>query len=129
MENKQDKGFTLVELLIVIVILGILATVTVFAVRGITDRGQENACDVDQRTLDTSIEAFYAQYQQDPTALADLTTGFNGDEPILKDAPSNFTFVESVADGGAPVVLVAGDPAVNADSAAFYPTAAGDCDL
>jgi prepilin-type N-terminal cleavage/methylation domain-containing protein len=29
MENKQDKGFTLVELLIVIVILGILATVTV----------------------------------------------------------------------------------------------------
>jgi prepilin-type N-terminal cleavage/methylation domain-containing protein len=61
MDNKQDKGFTLVELLIVIVILGILATVTVFAVRGITDRGQENACDVDQRTLDTSIEAFYAR--------------------------------------------------------------------
>ena len=28
MNNKQDKGFTLVELLIVIVILGILATVT-----------------------------------------------------------------------------------------------------
>jgi prepilin-type N-terminal cleavage/methylation domain-containing protein len=41
MDNKQDKGFTLVELLIVIVILGILATVTVFAVRGITDQGQE----------------------------------------------------------------------------------------
>ncbi len=41
MENKQDKGFTLVELLIVIVILGILATVTVFAVRGITDQGQD----------------------------------------------------------------------------------------
>ncbi|MCU1388757.1 MAG: hypothetical protein JWL72_2095, partial [Ilumatobacteraceae bacterium] len=35
--SKKDKGFTLVELLIVIVILGILATVTVFAVRGITD--------------------------------------------------------------------------------------------
>ena len=50
MENKQDKGFTLVELLIVIVILGILATVTVFAVRGITDQGQENACDVEKRT-------------------------------------------------------------------------------
>ncbi len=46
MDNKQDKGFTLVELLIVIVILGILATVTVFAVRGITDQGQDSACAV-----------------------------------------------------------------------------------
>jgi len=69
MENKQDKGFTLVELLIVIVILGILATVTVFAVRGITDKGQENACDVEKRTLDTAIEAFYAQNQSDPAAV------------------------------------------------------------
>ena len=32
------QGFTLVELLIVIVILGILATVTMFAVRGITEQ-------------------------------------------------------------------------------------------
>ncbi|MGA0895524.1 MAG: type II secretion system protein, partial [Ilumatobacteraceae bacterium] len=39
--SKSDKGFTLVELLIVIVILGILATVTVFAVQGITTRGKE----------------------------------------------------------------------------------------
>ena len=44
MENKQDKGFTLVELLIVIVILGILATVTVLAVSGITDKAKTNAC-------------------------------------------------------------------------------------
>ncbi|MTA14881.1 MAG: prepilin-type N-terminal cleavage/methylation domain-containing protein, partial [Actinobacteria bacterium] len=43
-EQKKDTGFTLVELLIVIVILGILATVTVFAVRGITDQGQTSAC-------------------------------------------------------------------------------------
>jgi len=62
MENKQDKGFTLVELLIVIVILGILATVTVFAVRGITDQGQTSACETDQRTLQTAVETWFAQY-------------------------------------------------------------------
>jgi len=61
MENKQDKGFTLVELLIVIVILGILATITVFAVRGITDQGQTSACAADQKTLQTASEAYFAQ--------------------------------------------------------------------
>ncbi len=61
MENKtQDKGFTLVELLIVIVILGILATVTVFAVRGITEKGEENACQTDKATFETATEAWYA---------------------------------------------------------------------
>ncbi len=58
MENKQDKGFTLVELLIVIVILGILATVTVFAVRGITDQGQDS---LRRRRPADGIEAYYAQ--------------------------------------------------------------------
>mgnify|MGYP000200035399 CR=1 FL=1 len=70
--KNQDKGFTLVELLIVIVILGILATVTVFAVRGITDKGQDNACSVEKRTLDTAIEAYYAQNQTDPPNAAAL---------------------------------------------------------
>lgn len=101
MENNQDKGFTLVELLIVIVILGILATVTVFAVRGITDKGQENACDVEGRTLDTAIEAFYAQEGTDVTVVATVyaadgvtivTKGLVPD--FLKDAPTaaNWTF-------------------------------------
>ena len=59
-ETEQDRGFTLVELLIVIVILGILATVTVFAVRGIADKGQTSACAADQKVLEVAVETFYA---------------------------------------------------------------------
>src|SRR3979409_1953787 len=59
-ETKQDKGFTLVELLIVIVILGILATVTVFAVTGITNKGKTSACQSDAKTLQTAEEAYSA---------------------------------------------------------------------
>jgi general secretion pathway protein G len=72
--EKQDKGFTLVELLIVIVILGILATVTVFAVTGITGRGKESACQSDAKTIQTALEAYNANegaYTNSQPALVD----------------------------------------------------------
>ncbi len=66
--KKQDEGFTLIELLIVIVILGILAAVVVFAVGGITDRGQDSACSADRATLEVAVEAYRAQYTGYPSA-------------------------------------------------------------
>ena len=80
-QEQRDRGFTLVELLIVIVILGILATVTVFAVRGITDKGQTSACNTDKGTLQTAIESYYAQYGTAtaiPTAAYAVNTGYTG---------------------------------------------------
>lgn len=78
--SRKDKGFTLVELLIVIVILGVLATVTVFAVRGVTDRGKTSACKADRKTLETAAEAYFAQYGG--TAIATqayaANTGYTG---------------------------------------------------
>jgi general secretion pathway protein G len=81
--TKSDKGFTLVELLIVIVILGILATVTVFAVRGITDQGKKSTCDSDKKTLEVAVEAYYAKYNVDPASEADLIPGF-----VKSDSPN-----------------------------------------
>ena len=60
-KNIAQKGFTLVELLVVISILGILAAVVVFAVSGINDRGQSSACKEDARSLRTAIEVYRAQ--------------------------------------------------------------------
>lgn len=57
--GRQD-GFTLIELLIVIVILGVLAGIVVFAVGGITDRGEDSACESDYKTLQVAQEAFFA---------------------------------------------------------------------
>lgn len=75
-EQKSDKGFTLVELLIVIVILGILATVTVFAVQGITDKGKQSTCDADKKTYETAIEAYWAQNGVYPASESDLQGTF-----------------------------------------------------
>jgi prepilin-type N-terminal cleavage/methylation domain-containing protein len=60
--DPSDDGFTLIEVLIVIVVLGVLATLVVFSVRGITDRGQTTACNQDARILATAVEAYFTQH-------------------------------------------------------------------
>jgi general secretion pathway protein G len=73
--KKNDEGFTLIELLIVIVILGILAAVVVFAVGGITDRGQTSSCEAERKTVEVAVEAYYAQeqaYPADDAAISDF---------------------------------------------------------
>ena len=88
--KKNDEGFTLIELLIVIVILGILAAVVVFAVGGITDRGQESACDADFKTLEVAYEAYIAQFGSSATPTE--TQLVNGD--FLRQ-PSNLMNITS----------------------------------
>ena len=55
-----ESGFTLLELLIVIVILGILAAIVVFAVSGVSDKGQTSACQTDRQSISTAEESFFA---------------------------------------------------------------------
>ncbi len=67
-----DRGFSMVELLIVIVILGILASVAVFAVRGTTDNAQENGCELEHRALVSAAEAYMTRERRidiEPTGV------------------------------------------------------------
>ena len=57
----RDTGFALIELLIVIAILGILSTIVVLSVRGITDRGAASACRADQHSLESAYESWVAK--------------------------------------------------------------------
>jgi len=81
---KKDKGFTLVELLIVIVILGILAAVTVFAVRGITTKSQTNSCAVEKRAIETATEAFFVDKGSDATTMAALVGSYLRTDPSAR---------------------------------------------
>jgi general secretion pathway protein G len=67
--RQEESGFTLIELLMVIVILGVLAGIVVFAVGGLTERGQTAACKADQKTVATAVEAFYATTGAYPTGV------------------------------------------------------------
>jgi prepilin-type N-terminal cleavage/methylation domain-containing protein len=79
--KKNEDGFTLIELLVVIAILGILAGVVVFAVQGLGDKGQSNACKIDRRTIATAEEAYFANTTPAKYATMTELTGTNTDGP------------------------------------------------
>ena len=56
--RRSDSGFTLTELLIVIVILGVLTGIVVFAVGAVTDGGEVAACKADKRSVEVAVEAY-----------------------------------------------------------------------
>ena len=69
----------------VIVILGILAAVVVFAVGGINDKGKTSACKADKSSIETAEEAYYAQNGV-YVPLADLVPKYLHEVPTIHDA-------------------------------------------
>lgn len=106
LKNKA-KGFTIVELLIVIVVIGILATLVIVTFTGIQQRARNSQRETDVNAVASHVEAFYAQYGYYPT-LADL-----------QDA----TFLSTYMKGLDPEALV--DPQGTALAAATSATAYG----
>lgn len=71
-EPKRDCGYTLVELMTVIVIVGVLVSIAIASFTVVTDRAQAAACYGNQRILIDASIAYHAEFEVRPPTLADL---------------------------------------------------------
>lgn len=60
-QRDHDGGWTLVEILLVILILGILALAVVFAISGMRAEAATSSCGTDQRSLAVAAESYFAE--------------------------------------------------------------------
>ena len=68
--STASRGFTIIELLIVIVIIGILVAITAVSYNGVTKSAKESALKSELKRISTSLELHKAKNGTYPTSLA-----------------------------------------------------------
>ncbi|MET0324829.1 MAG: prepilin-type N-terminal cleavage/methylation domain-containing protein [Ilumatobacteraceae bacterium] len=89
MRTPDDRGFTLIEVLIAIVLVGILSAVAVVGVGRLTDRAGAATCSASADAALTAANTFLVNNATYPATFEDLTRTTNGGAPLV--VPANAT--------------------------------------
>ncbi len=95
--KKNNRGFTIVELLIVIVVIGILAALVIVTYNGIQQKARDTERKTDIKALQGHMEAYWADNAKYPTltqandasAGGFRQTNFKGLDPAAFADPKN----------------------------------------
>jgi prepilin-type N-terminal cleavage/methylation domain-containing protein len=72
--KKRDSGFTIVELLIVIVVIGILAALVIVQFTNVQARARDTDRKSDIRALQSKLAEYYGLNSNYPTSLSQITS-------------------------------------------------------
>jgi general secretion pathway protein G len=82
--GSGQAGFTLVEILLVVVIIGMLATIAAINVPKFLGQGREGKVKADLNSISAAVEAYNMVEGKYPASLSALT---EGTDPYLKTLP------------------------------------------
>jgi len=83
MMKARKSGFTLVEILIVVVILGILAAIVIPQFTDASTEAKESALASDLQTMRSQIELYKIQHNDEPPGLATFEAQMTGTTDVL----------------------------------------------
>ena len=91
--HKQEEGFTLVELMVVVVIIGILVAIAIPIYQGIQRSAAESAHDANVRTLQGSGSIWFSEHQKSANFVTD-DAGMIGSDGDLTDEDAFARYID-----------------------------------
>lgn len=107
MRSANKKGFTLIEVLIVVSIIGLLSSVILVGLGGFRSRGRDARRVTDLKSLQNGLELYYTKSGEYPVNLDALLSAGIGVNKIPKDPTTQVNYLYSLSNSRQSYIVAA----------------------